>query len=101
MGAFGIDTLCETAALTFAMSAPLFGALLSEIPLLKDGGQCNLLDMPKRFFGSRVGTCFKTHHCSLCFCLRLFWNLALVGLTIGVPVIVAKHLECGHPLLDY
>ena len=68
------------------------GALKQKCLIWNDRGQYDLLDMPEAIFGSRFGTCFKTHHCSLCFLLAAILNLALVGLTIGAPVIVAKHL---------
>ena len=71
-GCFGIDALCETAALTFAMSALLFGAHSSKMPHLEWQGTVRLARHAEAIFGSRFGTCFKTHHCSLCFCLRLF-----------------------------
>ncbi len=73
-GCFGIDALCETAALTFAMSALLFGGAL------------------KRNASSGMTGNSTTCSTLVVFLIAAILNLALVGLTIGAPVIVAKHL---------
>ena len=82
-GCFGIDALCETAALTFAMSALLFGGALkrnASSGMTVDSTTCSI-----RYL-------FQNASLLVVFLLAAILNLALVGLTIGAPVIVAKHL---------
>lgn len=62
-GCFGIDALCATASVTFAISALLFGGALKQ--------NASLIAV---------------------ILLAAVLNLALVGLTIGAPIIVTKHL---------
>ena len=51
-GCFGIDTLCETAALTFTISALLFGAHSSKMPHLKRWETARLVRHAETIFGS-------------------------------------------------
>lgn len=91
-GCFGIDTLCETAALTFAMSALLFGGALKQNVSSGMTGGSTTCSTCRSDFRESIRYLFQNASLLVVFLLAAILNLALVGLTIGAPVIVAKHL---------
>ena len=80
-GCFGIDALCTTASVAFAMSALLFGGALKQNASSETMGD-----------GATRMTCRNDFRESIRYLLAAVLNLALVGLTIGAPIIVTKHL---------
>ena len=86
-GCFGIDALCTTASVAFAMSALLFGGALKQNASSETMGD-----------GATRMTCRNDFRESIRYLLQnaslvaAVLNLALVGLTIGAPIIVTKHL---------
>lgn len=91
-GCFGIDALCETAALTFAMSALLFGGALKQNASSGMTGDSTTCSTCRSDFRESIRYLFQNASLLVVFLLAAILNLALVGLTIGAPVIVAKHL---------
>lgn len=91
-GCFGIDALCETAALTFAMSALLFGGTLKRYASSGMTGDSTTCSTCRSDFRESIRYLFQNASLLVVFLLAAILNLALVGLTIGAPVIVAKHL---------
>lgn len=91
-GCFGIDALCETAALTFAMSALLFGGALKQNASSGMTGDSTTCSTCRSDFRESIRYLFQNASLLVVFLLAAILNLALVGLTIGTPVIVAKHL---------
>ena len=91
-GCFGIDALCETAALTFAMSALLFGGALKQNASSGMTGDSTTCSTCRNDFRESIRYLFQNASLLVVFLLAAILNLALVGLTIGAPVIVAKHL---------
>lgn len=91
-GCFGIDALCETAALTFAMSALLFGGALKRNASSGMTGGSTTCSTCRSDFRESIRYLFQNASLLVVFLLAAILNLALVGLTIGAPVIVAKHL---------
>ena len=91
-GCFGIDALCETAALTFAMSALLFGGTLKRYASSGMSGDSTTCSTCRSDFRESIRYLFQNASLLVVFLLAAILNLALVGLTIGAPVIVAKHL---------
>lgn len=91
-GYFGIDALCETAALTFAMSALLFGGALKQNASSGMTGDSTTCSTCRSDFRESIRYLFQNASLLVVFLLAAILNLALVGLTIGAPVIVAKHL---------
>lgn len=91
-GCFGIDALCETAALTFAMSALLFGGALKRNASSGMTGDSTTCSTCRNDFRESIR--YLLHNSSLVAVILLaaVLNLALVGLTIGAPIIVTKHL---------
>lgn len=91
-GCFGIDALCETAALTFAMSALLFGGTLKRYASFGMTGDSTTCSTCRSDFRESIR--YLLHNSSLVAVILLaaVLNLALVGLTIGAPIIVTKHL---------
>lgn len=91
-GCFGIDALCETAALTFAMSALLFGSALKRNASSGMTGDSTTCSTCRNDFRESIR--YLLHNSSLVAVILLaaVLNLALVGLTIGAPIIVTKHL---------
>lgn len=91
-GCFGIDALCETAALTFAMSALLFGGTLKRYAssgMTGDGTTCSTC---RSDFRESIRYLVQNASLLVVFLLAAILNLALVGLTIGAPIVVSKHL---------
>ena len=91
-GCFGIDALCETAALTFAMSALLFGGALKQNASSGMTGDSTTCSTCRSDFRESIRYLFQNASLLVVFLLAAILSLALVGLTIGAPVIVAKHL---------
>ena len=92
-GCFGIDALCETAAVTFAMSALLFGGALKRNASSGMTGDSTTCSTCRSVFRESIRYLFQNASLLVVFLLAAVLNLALVGLTIGAPVIVAKRLE--------
>lgn len=91
-GCFGIDTLCETAALTFAMSALLFGGALKRNTPSGRMGDSTTRAKCRNDFLEAIRYLFQNASLLVVIMIAAVLNLELVGLTIGAPVIVAKHL---------
>lgn len=91
-GCFGIDALCETAALTFAMSALLFGGALKQNASSGMTGDSTTCSTCRSDFRESIRYLFQNASLLVVFLLAAILNLALVGLTIGAPVIVTRHL---------
>lgn len=91
-GCFGIDALCETAALTFAMSALLFGGALKRNASSGMTGNSTTCSTRRNDFRELIRYLSQNSSLLVVFLIAAILNLALVGLTIGAPVIVAKHL---------
>lgn len=88
----GIDTLCETAALTFTMSALLFGGALKQNASSETMGDGATRTTRRNDFRELIRYLSQNSSLLVVFLIAAILNLALVGLTIGAPVIVAKHL---------
>lgn len=91
-GCFGIDALCETAALTFAMSALLFGGTLKQNASSETMGDCATRTTCRNDFRESIRYLLQNSSLAAVILLAAVLNLALVGLTIGAPIIVTKHL---------
>lgn len=91
-GCFGIDTLCETAALTFAMSALLFGGALKRNASSETMGDGATRTTCRNNFRESIRYLLQNASLVAVILLAAVLNLALVGLTIGAPIIVTKHL---------
>lgn len=91
-GCFGIDALCETAALTFAMSALLFGGTLKRYASFGMTGDITTCSTCRSDFRESIRYLVQNTSLLVVFLLAAILNLALVGLTIGAPIVVSKHL---------
>lgn len=91
-GCFGIDTLCATAALTFTISALLFGGALKQNASSETMGDGATRTTCRNDFRESIRYLLQNASLVAVILLAAVLNLALVGLTIGAPVIVAKHL---------
>lgn len=91
-GCFGIDALCETAALTFAMSALLFGGTLKRYASFGMTGDITTCSTCRNDFRESIRYLLQNSSLAAVILLAAVLNLALVGLTIGAPIIVTKHL---------
>lgn len=91
-GRFGIDALCETAALTFAMSALLFGGTLKRYASSGMTGDSTTCLTCRSDFRESIRYLVQNASLLVVFLLAAILNLALVGLTIGAPIVVSKHL---------
>ena len=91
-GCFGIDALCETAALTFAMSALLFGGALKRNASSGMTGNSTTCSTCRNDFRESIRYLLQNASLGAVILLAAVLNLALVGLTIGAPIIVTKHL---------
>lgn len=91
-GCFGIDTLCATASVTFAISALLFGGALKQNASSETMGDCATRTTCRNDFRESIRYLLLNSSLVAVILLAAVLNLALVGLTIGAPVIVAKHL---------
>ena len=91
-GCFGIDALCETAAVAFAVSALLFGsALKRDVPSWMQGDSATRATCQNSFLEA-IRYLFQNASLLVVIVLAAVLNLELVGLTIGAPVIVTSHL---------
>lgn len=91
-GCFGIDTLCETASVTFAISALLFGGALKQNASSETMGDCATRTTCRNDFRESIRYLLQNSSLVAVILLAAVLNLALVGLTIGAPIIVTKHL---------
>lgn len=91
-GCFGIDTLCETAALTFAMSALLFGGALKRNTPSGRMEDSTTRAKCRNDFLEAIRYLFQNASLLVVIMIAAVLNLELVGLTIGAPVIVTRHL---------
>lgn len=91
-GCFGIDALCETAALTFAMSALLFGGTPKRYASSGMTGDSTTCSTCRNDFRESIRYLLQNSSLVAVILLAAVLNLALVGLTIGAPVIVTRHL---------
>lgn len=91
-GCFGIDTLCATASVTFAISALLFGGALKQNASSETMGDCATRTTCRNDFRESIRYLLQNSSLAAVILLAAVLNLALVGLTIGAPIIVTKHL---------
>lgn len=91
-GWFGIDVLCAIAAVAFAMSSLLFWAALKRnVPSEMTGDSSTRMACQSDFL-SAIRHLLQNTSLLAVILLAAVLNLALVGLTIGAPVIVTRHL---------
>ena len=91
-GWFGINVLCAIAAVAFAMSTLLFWAALKRnVPSEMTGDSSTRMACQSDFL-SAIRHLFQNASLLAVILLAAVLNLALVGLTIGAPVIVIRHL---------
>lgn len=91
-GCFGIDALCTTASVTFAMSALLFGGALKQNASSETMGDGTTRTTCRNDFRESIRYLLQNASLVAVILLAAVLNLALVGLTIGAPIIVTKHL---------
>lgn len=91
-GCFGIDTLCATASVTFAMSTLLFGGALKQNASSETMGDGATRTTCRNDFRESIRYLLQNASLTAVILLAAVLNLALVGLTIGAPIIVTKHL---------
>ena len=91
-GCFGIDTLCATASVTFAISALLFGGALRQNASSETMGDGATRTTCRNDFRESIRYLLQKASLVAVILLAAVLNLALVGLTIGAPIIVTKHL---------
>lgn len=91
-GCFGIDALCATASVTFAISALLFGGALKQNASSETMGDCATRTTCRNDFRESIRYLLQNSSLVAVILLAAVLNLALVGLTIGAPIIVTKHL---------
>lgn len=91
-GCFGIDTLCTTASVAFAISALLFGSALKQNASSETMGDGATRTTCRNDFRESIRYLLKNASLAAVILLAAVLNLALVGLTIGAPIIVTKHL---------
>lgn len=91
-GCFGIDTLCTTAAAAFAMSSLLFWAALKRNVHSEVTGDGSTRMACQSDFLSAIRYLLQNTSLLAVILFAAVLNLALVGLTIGTPVIVTRHL---------
>ncbi len=91
-GCFGIDVLCAIAAVAFAMSSLLFWAALKRNVLSEVTGNGSTRMACQSDFLSAIRYLLQNTSLLAVILLAAVLNLALVGLTIGAPIIVTKHL---------
>lgn len=91
-GCFGIDALCALAAVTFAMSALLFaGALKRDVSSGAIGNGASHVACRNDFLPA-IQYLLRNTSLLTVVVLAAVLNLTLVGLTIGAPIIVTRHL---------
>ena len=91
-GCFGIDALCAIAAAAFAMSSLLFWAALKRNVHSEVTGDGSTRMACQSDFLSAIRYLLQNTSLLAVILFAAVLNLALVGLTIGTPVIVARHL---------
>lgn len=91
-GCFGIDTLCATASVAFAMSALLFGGALKQNASSETMGDGATRTTCRNDFRESIRYLLQNASLVAVILLAAVLNHALVGLTIGAPIIVTKHL---------
>lgn len=91
-GCFGIDALCAIAAVAFAMSSLLFWAALKQNVHSEVTGDGSTRMACQSDFLSAIRYLLQNTSLLAVILLTAVLNLALVGLTIGAPVIVTRHL---------
>ena len=91
-GCFGIDVLCAIAAVAFAMSSLLFWAALKRNVPSEMTGESSTRMACQSDFLSAIRHLLQNASLLAVILLAAVLNLALVGLTIGAPVIVTRHL---------
>lgn len=91
-GCFGIDVLCAIAAVAFAMSSLLFWAALKRNVPSEVTEDSSTRMACQRDFLSAIRYLLQNTSLLAVILLAAVLNLALVGLTIGAPVIVTRHL---------
>ena len=91
-GCFGIDALCAIAAAAFAMSSLLFWAALKRNVHSEVTGDGSTRMACQSVFLSVIRYLLQNTSLLAVILLAAVLNLALVGLTIGAPVIVTRHL---------
>lgn len=91
-GCFGIDTLCATASVTFAISALLFGGALRQNASSETMGDGATRTTCRNDFRESIRYLLQNASLVAVILLAAVLNLALVGLTIDAPIIVTKHL---------
>lgn len=91
-GCFGIDVLCAIAAAAFAMSSLLFWTTLKQnVPSEVTGDGSTRMACQSDFL-SAIRYLLQNISLLAVILFAAVLNLALVGLTIGAPVIVTRHL---------
>lgn len=91
-GCFGIDALCAIAVAAFAMSSLLFWAALKRNVHSEVTGDGSTRMACQSDFLSAIRYLLQNTSLLAVILLAAVLNLALVGLTIGAPVIVTRHL---------
>ena len=91
-GCFGIDALCAIAAAAFAMSSLLFWTTLKQNVPSEVTGDGSTRVACQGDFLSAIRYLLQNTSLLAVILLAAVLNLALVGLTIGAPVIVTRHL---------
>lgn len=91
-GCFGIDALCTTASVAFAISALLFGVALKQNASSETMGDGATRTTYRNDFWESIRYLLQNASLLVVFLLAAILNLALVGLTIGAPIVVSKHL---------
>lgn len=91
-GCFGIDVLCAIAAVAFAISSLLFWAALKRNVHSEVTGDGSTRMACQSDFLSAIRYLLQNTSLLAVILFAAVLNLALVGLTIGAPVIVTRHL---------
>lgn len=91
-GCFGIDVLCAIAAVAFAISPLLFWAALKRNVHSEVTGDGSTRMACQSDFLSAIRYLLQNTSLLAVILFAAVLNLALVGLTIGAPVIVTRHL---------
>lgn len=91
-GCFGIDTLCTTASVAFAISALLFGVALKQNASSETMGDGATRTTCRNDFWESIRYLLQNASLVAVILLAAVLIFALVGLTIGAPIIVTKHL---------
>lgn len=90
-GCFGIDVLCAIAAVAFAMSSLLFWAASKRNAPSEMTGDSSTRMACQGDFLSAIRYLLQNTSLLAVILLAAVLNLALVGITVGAPVIVTRH----------